>query len=107
MKVSGAEKLVYLTLGIMFLVLGVVGLIVPILPGVLFLAGALYMLSRGSQRVKRIADEHPRLQGLQARMDQFDAVSILQKVQVTLLVSVQATTLGLAKAFAGVRRLIA
>jgi hypothetical protein len=60
---SGAEKLVYLTLGIMFLVLGVVGLLIPILPGVLFLAGTFYMLSRGSSRVQQLADDNPTRMG--------------------------------------------
>ena len=66
MTASGPEKLLYFTLGIMFLVLGVVGLIIPILPGVLFLAGALYMLSRASRRVRAIADDNPTDRGSHA-----------------------------------------
>lgn len=56
---TGAMKLIYLTLGIMFLALGVIGLLLPILPGVLFLAGAVYMLSRVSHRVRQFAEDNP------------------------------------------------
>ena len=103
---SGAEKLVYLTLGIMFLVLGVVGLLIPILPGVLFLAVALYMLSRGSSRVKQLADDNPTLRGFQTRMDQMDAASIMEKVQVSSLMMIQGTAVGVRKIVIGVRKLV-
>ena len=104
---NGPLKLIYLTLGIMFLVLGVVGLIIPILPGVLFLAGALYLLSRGSTRVKQMADEHPTLRGLQRRMDQLDTATMAQRVQVAFLMTVESVAIGTRKLFLGVRRLIA
>ena len=103
---SGAEKLVYLTLGIMFLVLGVVGLLVPILPGVLFLAGALYMLSRGSSRVKQLADDNPTLRSFQTRMDQVDAATVMEKVQVTSLMMIQGTAVGVRKISVGVKKLM-
>lgn len=100
-------KLIYLTLGIMFLVLGVVGLIVPILPGILFLAGALYLLGRGSTRVRQMADEHPTLRGVQQRMDQLDTATMMQRFQVTCLMTVEAAAVGMRKLFLGVRRMIA
>lgn len=104
---NGPLKLVYLVLGILFLLLGVVGLIIPILPGVLFLAGALYLLSRGSTRVKQMADEHPTLRGFQARMDQLDTASMLQRFQVACLMTVESAAIGMRKLFLGVRRLVA
>ena len=100
-------KLIYLTLGIIFLALGVVGLIIPVLPGALFLVGALYLLSRGSSRVKRLADEHPTLRGLQNRMDRLDTVSVAQRVQVACLMTIESVAVGLRKLFIGVRRLVA
>ena len=104
--VSGAEKLFYLTLGIIFLVLGVVGLIVPILPGVLFLAGALYMLGRGSSRVKQLADENPSLRSFQARMDQVSAATVVEELQVTFLMIVQGTAVGVRKISIEVKKLL-
>ena len=100
-------KLIYLTLGIIFLALGVVGLIIPVLPGALFLVGALYLLSRGSRRVKRLADEHPALRGLQNRMDRLDTVSVAQRVQVAFLMTIESVAVGIRKLFIGVRRLVA
>jgi uncharacterized membrane protein YbaN (DUF454 family) len=89
--VSGAEKLFYLTLGIIFLVMGVVGLIIPILPGVLFLAGALYMLGRGSSRVKQLADENP---------------TVVEQLQVTFLMIIRGTAVGVRKISVGVKKLL-
>ena len=105
MTVSGPEKLFYLTLGIMFLALGIVGLIIPIIPGVLFLAGAVYMLSRGSRRVKEFADQHPKLQGLQQRMNQLDAVTIGEKFQVAGLMTANAVVVTVQKLHFGLRKL--
>ena len=65
------------------------------------------MLSSGSQRVKAMADDHPVLNRFQQRMDQFDAVSFTQKVQVAFLATVQGITVGTQKIFVGVRRLVA
>lgn len=104
--VSGAEKLFYLTLGIIFLVMGVVGLVVPILPGALFLAGALYMLGRGSSRVKQLADENPMLRSFQARMDQVGAATVVEQFQVTFLMIVQGTAVGVRKISVGVKKLL-
>lgn len=104
--VSGAEKLFYLTLGIIFLVMGVVGLVVPILPGALFLAGALYMLGRGSSRVKQLADENPTLRSFQARMDQVGAATVVEQFQVTFLMIVQGTAVGVRKISVGVKKLL-
>lgn len=107
MAASGPEKLFYLILGIIFLALGVVGLLIPILPGVLFLAGALYMLSRGSSRIRRLAEEHPRIRSLHQRMNRLSAVSALDRIRVTSLMTLQATVTGLQKLTLGVRRMIA
>ncbi len=107
MTVSGPQKILYLTLGILFLALGVVGLLIPIIPGILFLAGAVYMLSRGSSRVRAFADEHPKLRGLQTRMNQLETVPTLQRMQVAGLMAISATVEGIQKVMLGVKRLVA
>lgn len=107
MKVTGPEKLLYLTLGIMFLALGIVGLIVPILPGVLFLGGALYMLSRGSNRIREYAEGHPHIGKFQRRMQRLDGVGMLQRAQVAALVTLQTIVVSGQKLFSGIKRLVA
>lgn len=107
MTVTGPQKVLYLTLGIMFLALGVVGLLIPIIPGVLFLAGAVYLLSRGSRRVKALADEHPKLRKLQRRMARLDAVSVIRRIQVAGLMTLEAVVIGAQKLNFGVRRMLA
>jgi uncharacterized membrane protein YbaN (DUF454 family) len=107
MIVSGPEKLFYLTLGVMFLALGVVGLLIPIIPGVLFLAGAVYMLGRGSSRIRAFADSHPQLKKLQDTMGQMDAISALDRVRVACLMTLQGTVIGIQKLTVGLKRLIA
>ena len=105
MTVSGPQKLLYLTLGIMFLALGVVGLLIPIIPGVLFLAGAIYMLSRGSTRVREYAENHPRLSGFQRRMGELDAITIAERAQVAGLMALQTVAVSGRKVYFGVRQL--
>ena len=102
---TGATKLIYLTLGIMFLALGVIGLLIPILPGVLFLAGAVYMLSRGSARVKAFADNNDTLRNLQARMDAMQPLSVLERAQVATLMAARGVVVGTQNVFQGVVRL--
>ena len=106
MTVSGPQKIIYLTLGILFLTLGVVGLIIPVIPGVLFLMGAIFMLTRGSRRVREYAEASPRLRNLQDKMARMDAVSMVEKAQVAGLMTVEATVSGARKLHHGVRRLL-
>ena len=107
MTVNGPEKILYLTLGIMFLALGVVGLLIPIIPGVLFLAGAVYMLGRGSERIRTFTESHPHLSGLQARLHRLNAVSVFDRIRVAALMTLETTVAGVEKLALGVRRLIA
>ena len=105
MTISGPAKLMYITLGIMFLALGIIGLIIPILPGVLFLAGAVYLLGRGSTRVKQMADSNPTLREMQIRMEAMDGVSILDKFKVAGLTVAGGVVVGAQKVCSGVKRL--
>jgi hypothetical protein len=44
-------KIMYLSFGIFFIVIGTLGLIIPILPGFLFLIPGVYCLSKASNRL--------------------------------------------------------
>gem|GEM_PF-766182 len=107
MTVKGPEKLLYLTLGIMFLALGIVGLLIPILPGILFLGGAVYMLSRGSNRVREYAENSPRLREWQLRMQRLDTVDTMARIKVAALMTLQSVVIGTQKLVTGLRRLMA
>ena len=51
-------KIIYLSLGIFFVVIGTIGLIVPILPGFLFLIPGAYFLAKASNRLHNWMKEH-------------------------------------------------
>ena len=74
-RLGKSLKLMYLAIGLVCLMLGIVGLIIPIIPGVLFLMAALYLLSRGSARIKKFSEGHPRMRHMHRRMEQFGVVS--------------------------------
>ena len=106
MTASGPAKLFYLAFGIVFLALGILGLILPFMPGIVFLAVAVYLLSRGSRYIGRLAEEHPKLRRLQRRMDQVDAADIFRRVQTAALVTIESVVTGLRKVYLGVRRML-
>lgn len=58
---SGAARLAWLAAGWVLTGLGVVGLVLPVMPGVVFLILAAACFSRGSPRLERWLLAHPRL----------------------------------------------
>lgn len=54
------KRKLYLVAGIFFFILGVLGLFLPILQGVLFLAVSLVFLSKGSSRVRAMKQRFKR-----------------------------------------------
>ena len=78
---STPRKLGYLALGVLFVMLGVIGLIIPIIPGVLFLMAAVYVVSKASRRVKRFADSDPRIQEVHRRFDGFAGLGALDRTR--------------------------
>lgn len=62
---DGLKKLILLTIGWIFLVLGILGLFLPFLQGVLFIMIGLAILSSQSKRIrnflKHIEERHPHL----------------------------------------------
>ena len=80
-RVSKPGKVIYLVIGGMCLMLGVIGLIIPIIPGVLFLMAAVYLLGRGSRRIKKFTDRDPRILHMQQRMEQFGDVNLADRIR--------------------------
>ena len=58
---SRARRKLYLGLGLVCLAVGVIGVLLPGLPGTLFLLAASYLFIRSSPRLDRWMREHPRL----------------------------------------------
>ena len=81
MRISKLQKLVYLVIGVVCLMLGVIGLIIPIIPGVLFLLAAVYLLSRGSRRIRKFTEKSPRVLLMRQRMDQFGEINVADRVR--------------------------
>jgi uncharacterized protein len=51
-------KIMYLSLGIFFVVIGALGLIIPVLPGLLFIFPGIYCLAKASNRLHNWMKEH-------------------------------------------------
>lgn len=81
MRMNKSLKLVYLVIGVLCLMLGVIGLVIPIIPGILFLMAALYLLNRGSRRIKKFTQKNPRVLLMQQRMNQFGEINIADRVR--------------------------
>ncbi len=90
-RLSKPRKVIYLLVGGLCLTLGVIGLIIPIIPGVLFLLAAIYLLSRGSQRIKRFTESNPRVLHMQKRMDQFGEVNAADRFRLAGWMALGAT----------------
>jgi uncharacterized membrane protein YbaN (DUF454 family) len=58
---AGAKRKIFVALGLVNLGIGVVGVIVPGIPGTLFLLAASYFFVQSSPRLERWLREHPRL----------------------------------------------
>lgn len=79
-------KTAFLTvLGICLAIVGVIGLVVPILPGILFLGLAAICFSADSPAVRRRLENHPRVVALRERFVDADGVSYVERAKLRLL----------------------
>ena len=89
-----AYRILLSVLIICFLAIGVVGLILPIIPGILFLFLAVYLCTRLSRRVRNYAQNHPWFNRNARQMDAAEHLSILEKSRLVLLMLARATVTG-------------
>ena len=89
-RTNTSMKLIYLVIGGVCLMLGVIGLIIPIIPGVLFLMAALYLLSRGSKRIKSFSEGQPHMRRMHRRMEQFGEVDFSDQIRLAAWMMVEA-----------------
>lgn len=88
------------------LLLGLAGLILPLIPGLLFLAIAAFVAARLSPRFAGILRENERLRGYLDQAERVAGVPFKQKVQVVGLLLVKVLIDGVELLVAGVMKLI-
>ncbi len=75
-------KVVYLMLALVCGVIGLAGLLLPVIPGLLFLVAALYLGGKVSVLVKAWSEARPMLRGLHARIRRMEQVSVGDRLKV-------------------------
>src|SRR5690606_3213328 len=99
-----AYRLLCVALIVCFAIVGLIGLILPIIPGIVFLLLALYLLTRISRRVATFMHRQP---WYHQRMRDFSAASELSltgKIRLSLLVLARGVANGLAAMVSWCRR---
>lgn len=78
-------KVVYLVVGVMLLILGLIGLVIPIIPGILFLIAAVFVLGKVSRRVRRWGQSNDTYRSVSGRFERMNHVGVMDRVKVTVL----------------------
>lgn len=79
-------KTICLALVAGFAVLGLIGLVLPVVPGLLFLALAFWLLSKVSQRFASLLEDSPRLARRMGFLRRTRGLSVGQRLRLSLLV---------------------
>jgi uncharacterized membrane protein YbaN (DUF454 family) len=104
-SLSMHHKVIYLVIAVVCIMIGIVGLIIPIIPGVLFLVAAIFLMGKVSTRVKQWSDQQPLIQKIQNRLHRLQGASALNQMKVVALMSLESLVSGLAAVFSRVRAL--
>ncbi|MEJ6593237.1 MAG: DUF454 family protein [SAR86 cluster bacterium] len=91
---SRPVKVVYVALALICVLIGIAGLLLPVIPGLLFLVAALYLIGKVSVRVKTWSESRPMLVSLHARLHKLEQVSLGERLKLVGL-TVAALALGL------------
>ncbi len=100
-----ARKLAYLTLGLICVLLGIIGLLVPVIPGILFLAVAIYLGCKASRRVSRYVDGNPQFREQRRRIDGFARLGAADRLKLAGWMLLDTTVHALQGIATGVERL--
>ena len=84
------KKLVLATAGVGFLILGVLGLALPFLPGVLFLLLAAVCLAALSPRLQGFLSRHPRLARFFRRVEEGRHLALATRVRLAFWAGLEA-----------------
>ena len=101
---SASTKVLYGLLAAVCIVIGLIGLLIPIIPGVLFLLGALYLIGKISTRVKGWSDRQPGLQRMHVRLDGLRHISVVVRLKGVGLTCYELTLRGLERGVVLLRR---
>ena len=82
-------KLVYLVIAVICIMMGIIGLIVPIIPGVLFLVAAVYFLGKVSNRIRRWSDRQPILNKIQSKFQRLNTIDVVDRIKVVSLMGLE------------------
>lgn len=99
-------KIVYLVLALCFLVLGVIGLVFPLIPGILFLVGAVYLLGKVSRRIKAWSASSSTYTGVERRIALLGGVGWLDRVRLGSLMALDAVVRSVDSVLAGLGRIV-
>jgi len=97
-------KLLSIVLIITFLLIGIAGLILPLIPGVLFLLLAVYLLTRVSRRAAAFAHAQPWYRSHLSKLDAAGTLSIGQRVKISLLLVAKGIVTGLQSLVSAIRK---
>lgn len=84
------KRALLMLLGSTFVLLGLVGLVIPILPGFVFLALAAVCFSALSPRFQRRLDRHPAWRGWRLRWRQSRGLPLLRRLQLGFWMTAEA-----------------
>lgn len=103
---SVSMKLIAAGVIVVCLLLGLAGLILPLIPGLLFLVIAAFVAAKLSPRFASILRENEMLRGYLDQADRVAGVPLAQKIQVVGLLLLKMVIDGVALLVAGVMKLI-
>ena len=104
---SRPVKVVYVALALICLLIGIAGLLLPVIPGLLFLVAALYLVGKVSVRVKTWSESRPMLGSLHARLHKLEQVSLGERLKVLGLSIAELALLSIAESVRLARLLMA
>lgn len=82
-----SHKVIYLIIAVICFMVGLVGLILPIIPGFLFFLGGIFYLSKVSTRFKYWAEQQPLLQKLENKMSRLKTADYTARAKVVGLMT--------------------
>jgi uncharacterized membrane protein YbaN (DUF454 family) len=101
-----STKLIACGVIVVCLLLGFAGLILPLLPGLLFIAIAIFVAAKLSPRFASVVRENETLRGYLDQADRVAGVPLAQKIQVVGLLLLKMLIDGVALLVAGVMKLV-
>lgn len=101
-----STKLIACGVIVVCVLIGFAGLILPLIPGLLFLGVAAFVAARVSPRFASVLRQNDRLSGYMAQADRIAGVPLPQKVQVVGLLLLKMLIDGVALLVAGVMKLV-